>query len=410
MFLARREYFIMSKGANSPRIETVDALRGFTLFGIILLHHIEHFDYYVEPAGLPEWLYLLDHGIWKSAVFFLAGKAYGIFALLFGFTFYLQSSRRETGDSSFEVKYLWRLFLLLLFGIFNSIFYKGDILVFYAILGPTLLIVGRWSSRSVLIVALIFLVQPMHLITSLHILGDPEYLAPANISGEYFMKTRANNLLGSFTEQARQNLTNGKMAVFFWSLESGRIFKTVGLFFIGMLLGRQKRFDFNSDNRRFWKRVFIISALLFIPLFLSKVGVAKLFHDRDLTDNLKAILNSWSNSAFMMMVLSTFVFLYSKYDIQLDNLSLIGRMSLTSYIMQSVIGSFIYYDYGLGMHKYSGATYSLFIGIFLFILQFAFCKWWLATHKQGPLESLWRRAALIFQAKGNNVASGNTRS
>ena len=34
---------------------------------------------------------------------------------------------------------------------------------------------------------------------------------------------------------------------------------------------------------------------------------------------------------------------------------------------------------------------SLVIGVAVFVLQAAFCRWWLRGHRQGPLESLWHR-------------------
>jgi uncharacterized protein len=63
--------------------------------------------------------------------------------------------------------------------------------------------------------------------------------------------------------------------------------------------------------------------------------------------------------------------------------------------MQSIVGSTIYYKYGFKLYQYTGATYCLFIGILLFILQLQFCKWWLKTHYQGPLESLWHKLTWI---------------
>ena len=76
-----------------------------------------------------------------------------------------------------------------------------------------------------------------------------------------------------------------------------------------------------------------------------------------------------------------------------------GKMSLTNYIMQSMVGCFIYYRYGLGLVEYTGATYSLLIGICLFILQLYFCKWWISKYGQGPLERVWHKATWISFGK-----------
>ena len=50
---------------KSPRIEVIDALRGFAVMSIMLLHNIEHFDYYYLPENLTEWVKILDKIIAK---------------------------------------------------------------------------------------------------------------------------------------------------------------------------------------------------------------------------------------------------------------------------------------------------------------------------------------------------------
>ena len=75
----------------NQRISAIDSLRGFAVMAIMLLHNIEHFNYYSFPKTELPWLRALDSGIWDMMFFAFSGKAYAIFALLFGFTFYLQS-------------------------------------------------------------------------------------------------------------------------------------------------------------------------------------------------------------------------------------------------------------------------------------------------------------------------------
>ncbi len=72
---------------QKTRIEVVDALRGFAVMAIILVHNLEHFIFPVYPADSPEWLEVLDQGVLNVVFSLFAGKAYAIFALLFGFTF-----------------------------------------------------------------------------------------------------------------------------------------------------------------------------------------------------------------------------------------------------------------------------------------------------------------------------------
>lgn len=386
----------MTSGTASSRIQLVDALRGFAILAILLLHNIEHFDFYYMPGNLPKWMLVSDKWIWDSLFFLFAGKAYGIFALLFGFTFYLQLNSAQNKAGNFKLRFLWRLFILLLFGIINSMFYEGDILTFYAILGVALLPVSSLSNKTVLIIAIFLLLQPLELAKAIFYFAHPDYIAQPNPSNAYFEKTGVYLAGDSFFELVKGNLINGRLAVLHWTWENGRIFQTPAYFMIGMLLGRQGRFYTSSPNKKFWFRVFIVTVLLCIPLFFIKDNIGQWISETALSSTLSMVIRTWWNFAFMIVLVSGFVILYFKGALQkiVPTLATFGRMSLTNYIMQSILGTFIYYGYGLGMYQYTGATYCLLIGLILFFFQYYFCRWWLSKHKQGPLEGIWRRASI----------------
>jgi uncharacterized protein len=78
-----------------PRVEVVDALRGFAVMAILLVHSLEHFIFPVYPVDQPAWLNILNDGVFNVTFTLLAGKSYAIFALLFGFTFYIQSANQR---------------------------------------------------------------------------------------------------------------------------------------------------------------------------------------------------------------------------------------------------------------------------------------------------------------------------
>ena len=78
------------------RVDVADVLRGFAVLAIILLHSIEHFNFYSFPPAdtQPAWLNFTDKAIWDGLFFAFGGKAYAIFALLFGFSFFIQDGMR----------------------------------------------------------------------------------------------------------------------------------------------------------------------------------------------------------------------------------------------------------------------------------------------------------------------------
>jgi uncharacterized protein len=386
---------------KTPRVEVVDALRGFAILSIMLLHNIEHFDYYYFPEALPEWMKVLDKIIWETLFFLFGGKSYAIFALLFGFSFYIQNDNQEKKGNDFRLRFLWRLLLLLGFGIINTLFYEGDILVLYAVLGVILILVCQWNDKAVFITAVILMLQPLEWMKFFYLLLHPEYVPMPNLSNYYFGLMGEYLKSNSFMDYAVGNLTIGRWASVYWSWENGRFFQAPALFLLGMLLGRRKLFITSTESKRFWKKALQYSIALFILLYAVKTFLPKMMEQIAAMNSLLVIVTSWSNLAFMIVLVSSFVLLYQKESVhkQLSKLIPFGKMSLTNYILQSIVGCFIYYRYGLGLVEYTGATYSLLIGITLFILQLSFCKWWLSNHRQGPLEYIWHKATWISIGK-----------
>ena len=109
------------------------------------------------------------------------------------------------------------------------------------------------------------------------------------------------------------------------------------------------------------------------------------------------ILDMWQKFAFTAVLVASFVLLYQKESFKklTAGLRFYGKMSLTNYISQSIMGAIIYFPFGLYLAPYCGYTVSLLIGFVLFLLQVSFCKWWLKGHKQGPLESIWHKLTWI---------------
>ncbi len=383
--------------AKSPRFEVVDALRGFAIMAIMLLHNIEHFDFYFFPEYLPAWLKSIDKRIWDTLFFLFGGKAYAIFALLFGLTFYIMFSNQQKKGKDFRGRFLWRSLLLFGFGVINSMFYQGDILLFYAVLGVTLVVVCKWSDKAVLITAIILLLQPLELVKLFQIVNDPTFVASDPPSWAYFGKTGEYMANGTLFEVIKGNMTNGKTAVILWTYESGRILQTPALFMIGMLLGRRKLFATSANSLKFWQKVLLSAIALFVLLFAIKMFIPESGVRKAISGSLTSIVTSWANFAFTFVLVSAFVLVYQKktFNRALAKLQVFGRMSLTNYVMQSVAGTFIYYGFGMGLYKYTGATMCLLIGIALFLLQYAFCRWWMKNHDHGPLEGVWHRLTWI---------------
>ena len=387
--------------ATPTRLDVIDALRGFAIVSIMLVHNLEHFDLIYTAQGLPAWMQSLDASIWSTVFFLFGGKSYAIFSLLFGVTFYIQFHARAQRGEDFRPRFAWRLALLFGFGVVNSMFYEGDILTFYAVVGLVLIPVARLGNRIVFAIALLLMLQPVEWLAFFQALQQPG-LKPADpASWAYFGKGFAYLSGDSVLATWFGNLTNGKMAALLWSWESGRMFQMPSLFMLGMLAGRLSLFLPTPESRRFWTKTLLLSALLFLPLYFAKAQLGQLLASEAQRAPLSVMLSTWSNLAFMLVLVAGFVLLYFTGTLArvLRIFAPLGRMSLSSYVMQSIVGSFIYYGYGLGLYKVTGATHCLLIGLGLALLQGWFSSWWLGRHKQGPLEALWHRATWVGQSR-----------
>jgi len=382
--------------SSSPRLHVVDALRGFAIVSIMLLHNIEHFDFYFTPAGQPNWLIGLNQGIWDTLFFLFGGKSYAIFALLFGLTFFIQSDNQAKRGKDFRGRFAWRLLLLLAFGLINSAFYQGDILTIYAILGFALIPVAKLSNKAVFWIALVLMLQPVEWINFFVGLQHPEVKMANPASWAFFAKVGDYIPGDSIVKTWIGNLTNGKIAVLLWTWEAGRVFQTISIFMLGMLAGRKKLFVSSDVTNRFWRKTLLIATISFIPLFIIKNGLPNWMASEAVRRPLITIVSTWSNLAFMLVLVSVFFIAYQKFSGRILNIfTSFGKMSMSNYIIQSILGSFIYYGFGLGLYKYTGATLCLLIGISLAIVQGIFSNWWMKNHRQGPLETIWHKLTWI---------------
>jgi uncharacterized protein len=274
----------------------------------------------------------------------------------------------------------------------NSIFYKGDILVYYAVFGFLIIPFSNWSNKAILSLAGFFLFQPIQMLKAISMLINNSSPIVSSGAEPYLAESMLIPKAQTFLDMAILNLTSGKIGVLLWSFETGRLFQIPALFLLGIYLGRRGRLVNNYVNRKLWSRVLLASLALSIPLIALKTQLPALINDTTRIVPVKALVTSWSNISFMFVLLSSFILLFQHAGAVLGKLSILGKMSLTNYVMQSIIGTFVYYNYGLGLHDVAGATMSLIVGLALFGLQACFCSWWLKSHRQGPLESLVRKA------------------
>ena len=383
---------------KQERIDVADVLRGLAVLGIVLLHSLEHFNFYSYPHTESTLLQFSNQAIWDSTTFMLAGKAYGIFALLFGFSFYIQDSRQAERGYDFRLRFMWRLLLLFLWGQLNAMFFTAEVLVLYAVTGFVLPLFARCSNRTILIAAAIMMLQPLELGEMIYAIFNPEYTAPQPLDSQYWGIAYQAQDSGTFAETVKMNLWEGQIASLAWAWENARFFQTPALFLLGMWIGRQKLFCDGEKNIRFWLVAAGSALALFFPLRGLEPMLNNFIANKAVAAPAILIVSSLYKFAFMTLLVAGTVLLYYLSPLKklLSGIIPYGRMSLTNYITQSIIGSFIFYNWGL--HMKLGYTHSLLVGIGIFAVQFVFARVWFKYHKQGPLEYIWKKATWIGKA------------
>ena len=299
---------------------------------------------------------------------------------------------------AFDGIFAWRMVLLFGFGMINSAFFQGDILSIYAALGLLLIPLTKLNNKLILGLAIFLVLQPLEWFHLLQAMQNPTEKLANPESWTYFGKMNEYIKGPSFWDTAWGNLTNGKKAVLIWNAENGRFFSILGLFLVGFLMGQKQLFVWSDKSKRFWISTTIVAITLFFPLFFIQRYSSTLIESDAIRRPFDIIFSSYANFCFMFFLVGGIVLLYQTKIANrvLNVFAPIGKMSLSNYVFQSVVGSSIYYGFGLALYQYTGATYSLLIGIVLSVLFGLGCTWWAKRFKHGPLEGIWHKATWVW--------------
>ena len=381
----------------NTRIDVADILRGIAIGGIVLIHFIEHLNFYLFPEPSSPFMATLNQNVWDTTFFLLAGKMYAIFSMLFGLSFFIQHDNQAQLGVDFRPRFLWRMVLLMMFGLFDLLFYNGDILTLYAVCGVLVVPFIRANNRVLVAATIIFALQPVEIAYIIMGLIDPTTTSLNLGSGALFKAILPAQAEGSIVDVAIKGIQNGFPVNFLWAIEHGRFTQTIFLFLLGIYLGRRRLFYDEGNNVAIWKRVLVGSLCAFAVLFPLYKVVPNMIDTACIKESVKVMLNMWKNLAMMLFYVSGVVVLFYRTTAKnfLIKIAPYGKMSLTNYLSQSIIGGFVFYNWGLGLYKYSGHTSSLMLGVLCVALQYLFCRWWLKSHSHGPFEALWRKLTWI---------------
>lgn len=355
-----------------------DQLRGFALLGIIVVN-------------MP-WLAYSNIGIWElqlsnisdKVVAFLIvalaqGKFYLLFAFLFGYSLTLILKSRSTNSIN---RYLRRLVGLALLGAGHAyLFFYGDILMSYALLGLVLLLfVGR-STRTVLFASAFSYVIGLALLTLVFF----ETRGTENSVGGIIANTTALDeaIKGSFLDSVvgRANVLPEALLtqiVMNW-------FPALSMFLLGLACGRVGLLSDPTKHIYLWRSCVAVGLLVGLPAGIASAWLALVPEDPTGVYGIAGVVFGFALAPALSAGYVGAIALLSHRRF-MSYAEPAGRMSLTGYLGESILLAAIFCGWGLGFFGVLNLTQALFVALGVWIALEIFAKQWLRSFAYGPFE------------------------
>ncbi len=392
--------------APSERLEIVDFLRGFALFGILMVNlPLMNAPFTSEMGEFVLWTDKINTLASGFIRFFFTGKFYVLFSFLFGIGFYFFIKKVENGDSGILSVFKLRLFWLLVFGVLHILFlWYGDILLIYALVGFVLLLFRNVSNKALIIWAIVLILTPIILLGGLVVLMYLISLVPeaaAEVDKAYYeaylnLKQISENALsiypnGTFAEIFNMRLSeysNIMNALFYF------VPNVLAMFLVGMLLARKRVFENLKEKRKIFKKILFISLPIAIGLNLVYIYSFEGVSMTQINYNLLLyIIGSGIGGPAMSFVYISLIVLFisSRLHLRLFRaISDTGRMALTNYLTQSIICTTIFFSYGFGLYGKVNIWQGILMTIVIYTVQVIWSYLWLKHYRFGPMEWAWR--------------------
>jgi uncharacterized protein len=391
--------------AAADRAHVLDALRGFAILGI-LLANMQHFTGWtlLDPAAraaLP--MAEANHAAEFLIAWFIDGKFYSIFSLLFGIGFAVLLTRAAGDGRDFRAFFRRRLSILLAIGLTHAVLiWYGDILTLYALLGFSLLwFRERSDAQLARWIAVLFALPVVQYGVMMLLAGGGGAPDPAADASQAAMmaEVTATIATGSWLEVTTMNVGALVLGRYPDLIFTGRAFKVLATFLIGLCIGRLGIWSRPEQHLPLLRRVAIAGLAVGIPLNL---GLARLMLTGDYyalkpLGLLQSAVYAVGVPALALGYAALFVLLHQRprWRRAMDALlAPAGRMALTNYLTHSLVTGVIFYGWGFGRYGSVGLAEGMAIAAVIFAAQLLGCRLWLRAFSYGPAEWLWRSLTL----------------
>ncbi|MFE6137593.1 DUF418 domain-containing protein [Bacillus sp. NPDC057893] len=371
----------------NQRVEFVDAIRGFALFGILLVN-ITLIQFGLFANEKPTYIFgKLDESANWFIQFFGTQNFISLFSFLFGLSIILLQKSIIAKGKKFFPTYIRRIIILLLLGYIHGTFvWEGDILFAYGIVGIFLMMFINRKPKTLLIWASILLA----LIMFASYQSEPTSNTFNDVA-PYIEKEHKVHETGSYMDHINFRLTenpfdymgiNGVFGLVILSIFA-LIFMSP-LFLLGMYVGK-KGWLFEIDKHMSAvKKIWLITGI-----FSFTIKILTMFVKHPILIMLQDGLTPVTMT-FLYGSTITLLFHYKKASRLLTYMANMGKMSVSNYLAQSIIATTIFYAYGFGLYGKIGYFFGILLTIGIYTIQLFVSTYWLQKYRMGPVEYVWR--------------------
>ncbi|MEK3978363.1 DUF418 domain-containing protein [Psychrobacillus sp. FSL K6-2836] len=373
----------------SERIISIDVMRGFALLGIFVVNmlffhtpyiYINPYTWYQNPS---------DYETFKMIDIFVQGSVYPLFSMLFGYGLAMQFMKSEANGGAFSKFAVRRLSVLLLIGCIHAfLIWAGDILITYALAGFVLILMIRLKPIWLLLISIFLFLVPNGLLNGLIYLAYK--LSPDDMIIYTGIQAIEESVLaygqGSWLDIFWQRLEdwlymNGSGAVLLV------MFITIVPFLLlGAAAAKWKLIERARELKVFWIITIVVAfAIGTVIKLIPYQNEANMF-TMNVQDTFGGPLQAIAYAGVIAMI--CLIPMGAKI---LSPIGKVGRMSMTIYLMQSIIATTIFYAYGFGLYGKIDISTGTWMAVGIYVLQIVFAEIWFMKFKQGPVEIVWRK-------------------
>jgi uncharacterized protein len=371
------------------RIQSIDILRGFALLGIVLVNALgfnaSFFDFGGYYRSLPDPFQLSFYNLFISLT---ADKFIFLFSFLFGYGIWLQYSRFRDEGMGFTSFMVRRMGVLALFGIAHILLlWAGDILLLYAFAGLVVLAARKLSTGWQLALAVIFYFFIGIWLTAGVFIKLPDAMTSTCTGCLDQARTvyAHGNYLDCLKLRLHEYAAFRNINLFYY------LPKVIGISLFGFIASKMGLHRRLATEPKKWLRIWLVVAIVAVAVYFgyAKVVDPKSRFAAALYMAGYEFMNIWVASTYLLGILLACTL--PGIARTLRPVGLMGRMSLTNYLTQSLVLSILFYGWGFGLFGRTNIVLVEAIALGVYFIQILLNVLWFRYYRQGPLERLWRR-------------------